>query len=323
MSFIVQTTLIAFTIGWVPLRDLTDRDLTLHEYGGYSCYFITMITFKISLGLFFLRVFTLDWRIRFCIYISVALNTIFGLVRFVYILAQPCHVGGFITPVENAACPSSRPFLVLGATSTLLAAITDLVFAVLAVVAIWNMMLPRHEQIVAAALLVMGTAGGVISLIRFAAVIHRVDMQHSIVLSILVARWSILELGLGISAASLATLRPLSKKWFGRLYSSSSEGDSPAPLMRQMLNDDEERGKPNVHAKFSRDSLFLFGLGRFKSDTDGGLQIVKTNVHVLSRKETDAGPISPLSPVSPLEGDGRPHSEMIVRPKTLFSSRTS
>lgn len=282
-----------------------------------------MITFKISLGLFFLRVFTLDWRIRFCIYVSVALNTIFGLVRFIYILAQPCHVGAFISPMESAACPSSRPFLVLGATSTLLAALTDLVFAVLSVVAIWNMMLPRHEQIVAAALLVMGTAGGVISLIRFAAVIHRVDMQHSIVLSILVARWSILELGLGITAASLATLRPLSRKFFGRLYSSSSEGDSPAPLMRQIYDDDEERGKPNVHAKFNRDSLFLFGLGRFKSDAEGGLQIVNTNVHVLARKDTDATPISPLSPLSPVDQVERPEGAMTVRPKTLFSANTT
>jgi len=181
-------------------------------------------------------------------------------------------------------------------------------------------MLPRHEQIIAAALLVMGTAGGVISLIRFAAVIHRVDMQHSIVLSIVVARWTVLELGLGISAASLATLRPLSKKWFGRLYSSSSEGDSPAPLMRQIMQDDEERGKPTVNAKFTRDSLFLFGLGRFKSDTEAGLQIVNTNVHILSGKDEDARPISPLPPVEQAE---RSQSAMIERPKTLFSSNTT
>ena len=252
-----------------------------------------MITFKMSLGLFFLRIFTFDWKIRYCIFTSVALNTLFGLVRFIYLLAQPCQVVNFLFP-KGHSCPGSRPFLVLGATSTLVAALTDVVFAILAVYAIWNMTLPRHEQFIAAALLVLGTAGGVISFIRFAAVIHRVNEQDSIILSILVSRWSTIELGLGISAASLATLRPLSRKMFGRLYSSSSEGDSPAPLMRQVMQDDDERSHPKVHAKYTRDSIFLFALGRFKSD-DAGLPTINTNVNAPVMEEKNAPPITPLS----------------------------
>jgi len=167
----------------------------------------------------------------------------------------------------------------------------------LAVYAIWSLTLPRHEQFIATALLVMGTAGGVISFIRFVAVLHRVSEQDSIVGSILVSRWSTIELGLGISTASLATLRPLSKKLFGHLYSSSSDSDSPAPLMRQVMADDEERTQPKVHPKFTRDSIFLFALGRFKSD-DSGLPTISSNFNTLAKKDQSITPIAPLRNIS-------------------------
>jgi len=219
-----------------------------------------MISFKISLGLFFLRVFLINRIPRVIIYVVVALNIIFGIVRSVYVLVDQCHIISELIPGASSCTPSGLAFVELGVFITWLAALTDVVFAALALWAIRQMSLPRVEQVIAAILLLLGTMSGIFSFVRFAILVKGLSHSNNIVQTIMVARWSVIELGQGIIAASLATLRPLLREIYKQFHPSFV-----TPELTEEANTTpvEPIVRPRNSHRWTSDEFFLT-MGRFK-----------------------------------------------------------
>ena len=96
---------------------------------------------------------------------------------------------------------------------SLLTAITDLMYGVLSVLAIRTLQMRWRAKATTACLCALGSIGGLASIVRFVLLIVN-DMPgiSQLGASLLAAQWSIIEPGMGITAAALATLRPLIRK---------------------------------------------------------------------------------------------------------------
>ena len=251
-----------------------------------------MVTFKISLGIFFLRIFPMDRNPRLVIYLVILLNIVFGVARCVFVLADQCHVVETIMPGASSCSTTAPGFLQLGAFCTFLGAMTDMVLAGLAVWVIRQMSLARVERTIACALLLLGTLSGIVSFVRFAAVVHRIATESSITQALAVSRWSIIELGQGIIAASLATLRPLLREAYRRFHPSlltpeESNEHSVSP-------EASSRAKARALRRWTSDEFFLT-MGRFNNveAAENDLQrrrtkVVSTSINISTIAEVPA-----------------------------------
>lgn len=184
-----------------------------------------MIVLKISLGLFFLQLFTINhkWQ-RVYIHAIVLLSTTIGLVYAGLTL--------FSCGLKNSQdlkyqCEMETAYTSISSLWSFLNFLTDLSFSALAVMLLWNLSLPRRAKISTCALLVFGTIGGIASLMRI--VVQYVHLPAALE-DITVGRWSCLEAGIGITTVSLATTRPLYRKMVevlqGRKSSSTTRIDT-------------------------------------------------------------------------------------------------
>lgn len=170
-----------------------------------------MIMVKISIGLFFLNLFTIAfaWQ-RIMIYVLVSISTVFGAVYLIMTFAT-CGImvqSQKTTPLRTGSdwCPIQDAFVVISIVWSVMNAITDLAFQALSVHVLWNVKLPRATKISAIMLLVVGSIGGIASIAR---VVVQTPLQDIRMSGVLLGLWSNAEAGLCITAASLITLRPL------------------------------------------------------------------------------------------------------------------
>lgn len=170
-----------------------------------------MILVKISIGVFFLKLFTANfkWQ-RILIYILVGMSTVFGAVYLVMTFAT-CGImvrSQASTPLKTGTdwCPIQNDFMVISIVWSILNAVTDITFQFLSVQIIWNAKLNRATKISASLLLVLGSIGGVASVAR---IVVQTPLQDIRLSGVLLGIWSNTEAGLCITAASLITLRPM------------------------------------------------------------------------------------------------------------------
>lgn len=193
-------------------------------------YVLSMLIVKISIGLFFLKLFTANfkWQ-RIVIYVLVGLSTTIGTA---YLIMTFATCGIMVRSQATTAlhtgtdwCPIQNTFVDLSIVWSVMNAVTDVTFQALSIHVLWNAKLNLPTKISAGALLVLGSIGGVASIFRITVQTPLQDIRLSGVLLIL---WSNVELGLCITAASLITLRPLFQSCLVRtkstLASISSKG---------------------------------------------------------------------------------------------------
>jgi len=164
-----------------------------------------MIALKISLGAFFLKIFVIprQWQ-RPCIYAMVAVQCSYGVVYFVFNVATCATTfssAGY--GFDATECAVQDAFLRISRSWSVINAATDLAFSALAIQALWTVKVPLPAKVSASGLLLLGTIGGIASVIR---TVYLWSIETNFLAS---AYWTVVEPGLGIVAASLITLRPL------------------------------------------------------------------------------------------------------------------
>ncbi|PSK34997.1 hypothetical protein B9Z65_1580 [Elsinoe australis] len=170
-----------------------------------ACYVATMITAKVSLGVFFYSLFTgtTHQYQRYLVVASIAVPSIVGVIYLGMTLFS-CTASVSLLFVDN--CDIQGTYTDLSIIWTALNSGSDLILSTLAVMALLRSKLPPFAKFSAAALLVLGTTGGLASILRL---VSQIMAQSDPLQGIVLARWSNTEAGLCIIAASLVTLRPL------------------------------------------------------------------------------------------------------------------
>ncbi|KAG9658321.1 hypothetical protein KCU95_g643, partial [Aureobasidium melanogenum] len=183
--------------------------------GFMSLYIVTTVVLKLALAIFFLRIIpeNFSWQ-RKSIYIATGIYTTYGIVFTFIVIFQCGNPTSFFIQEARKACMSDTILQPLYYTAGGMNALTDWLFSLLPATVIWSAAIPRSMKISAGCLLGLGSLASIASLIRLAYIPGIEASPTFLEHSVNIASWSIVEPGLGIVAASLATLRPLFRYCF-------------------------------------------------------------------------------------------------------------
>ncbi|KAH0367354.1 hypothetical protein KCU65_g4678, partial [Aureobasidium melanogenum] len=183
--------------------------------GFMSLYILTTVVLKLALAIFFLRIIpeNFSWQ-RKTIYVSTGIYTTYGIIFTFIVIFQCGNPANFFIQEVRKACMSDNILQPLYYAAGGMNALTDWLFSLLPVTVIWSAAIPRSMKISAGCLLGLGSLASIASLIRLAYIPGIEASPTFLEHSVNIASWSIVEPGLGIIAASLATLRPLIRYCF-------------------------------------------------------------------------------------------------------------
>lgn len=176
-------------------------------------YLVTTIFLKLSLGVFFLRICIKKWQ-KYLIYGIMGFNTFINIFHIFFITFMCGSPGNFFMNALEGKCVSNRTILGVAYEQGVVTTSTDWIYAILPVTILWHAQMDRRTKSVCAFVLSLGAFGSICSLVRFK-YINGLSVSPDFFWNAAnISIWSTVELGMGIVACSLATLRPLFKKLF-------------------------------------------------------------------------------------------------------------
>ncbi|MDV3182287.1 MAG: hypothetical protein Q8869_00190 [Candidatus Phytoplasma australasiaticum] len=241
-------------------------------------YGLTCVLLKISLGLFFLRIITEKWQ-RNIIYAGMTINTLYGITYFgicTFGCGDPSKYLLHLTlnkciSIKDVVIPASYVF-------TALNAIMDWTMALLPISTIWHLNMPKMTKFWAYLLMLLGAAGSIVSLIRFAFVKSLEPDVMFFKNTGKLAIYSHIEPGLGIVAVCFATLRPLFRQCIEGAKSVSSTHKSGRSGKRTSITETSEHQLTSLKKnRRSRGGFVSF-------DESEGLQSQWSNEHGIGVK---------------------------------------
>ncbi|PNS14421.1 hypothetical protein CAC42_3707 [Sphaceloma murrayae] len=195
----------------------------------YLCalsYSLTTVFVKVAIGLFLLR-FTTN-RIQTGMIWAINIScVVVGLGYFIF-LSLTCYPFAFywdLDPNATGYCFTPKVWLDVGYAMAACNVVADSVFAIIPMVIVWNTTMKRKTKVGVCILLGMGSVAVVGTIVR--TVYGHTFSQYKnefLFETCLIAILSTVELGLGITAANIATLRPLFREV--RQWTKSTRGSS-------------------------------------------------------------------------------------------------
>ncbi|KAF1362838.1 hypothetical protein EJ07DRAFT_106327 [Lizonia empirigonia] len=237
------------------MKDLSNEQiLKAMRYWWYCsiAYCWAMTAVKISIGLFLLRV-TIKPLQRWIIYIAMFLTVLTGLVFFLVTLLECAPLSYFWNKSQPGSCINVDVIIALTFFYSAVSVICDFTFAILPIFLVWNLNMPKKTRLLLIPILGMACIASVAVLCRMAYVM---DFKNPDFLwaTVDIAIWSDTEQGLAITAGSLATLRPLYRKFAARIgINTTRKGESGRN------NNPKWYGGPSTANESKRKSLFHLG----------------------------------------------------------------
>ncbi|KAI4852947.1 hypothetical protein E4T44_01149 [Aureobasidium sp. EXF-8845] len=202
----------------------------------FAFYILSSLFLKLSLAVFFLRIVVAKWQ-RYTIIIG---TSIFSLFTFAFFFVAVFQCGPPADFLLNNAKGKCLPWSVTGPLNYIhgtLNALTDWIFVSLPILVIRNANMNNRAKSSVIGVLAIGVLGSVASVVRLYYVkdIHPGASSAAEFFSkaSTIAIASIIEIGLGVTAACLATLRPLFKSFLDHSrsgYSRNSAKDKSSAL---------------------------------------------------------------------------------------------
>lgn len=176
-----------------------------------------MVMFKISLGFFFLRIFKSRKVFVWTLIISTIIPTVFGVVNVIYTAVVSCQIENlFFVGLTWCSDSSHASWLILAEAWTFLNMVSDVLYAILSMVAIYQLKMSIKQKVIASLLCALGCLGSLASIVRLVLFLTNTSGYSLLGEGLLQAIWTLIEPGFGITAASMATLRPLLRKDGGK-----------------------------------------------------------------------------------------------------------
>lgn len=173
-----------------------------------SLYVATTVVLKIALGLFYLRIMPKPWQ-RNTIYGTVTFAVIYGIFFFFFTIFQCGSPSDFLLKEFEGKCVSAAVLWPVLFSASLINAISDWTLAILPILVLAKSKMALPAKISAGCLISLGALGSICSVVRLVFVSGFMPGPHFFWTAVSFSIWSIIECGLCISAASLATLRPM------------------------------------------------------------------------------------------------------------------
>ncbi|KAJ2986282.1 hypothetical protein NUW58_g5102 [Xylaria curta] len=190
------------------LKDADKEEAMKYWWLCYIWYCLTMITSKISIGVFLIRL-TVSRIHHYIIYIVMLFTVASGVVFFFVTLFQ-CNPVTFFwdKDIKGGTCIDSGIIAALTYLYSAFSVICDFTFAILPIFLIYALQIDRRTKLALIPILSIGAVASIAVVIRFPYIKTFMDPDF-LWATVDIAIWSTAEQGLAITAASLATLRPL------------------------------------------------------------------------------------------------------------------
>ncbi|KAI1298368.1 hypothetical protein F5Y03DRAFT_270258 [Xylaria venustula] len=213
-------------------KDLAANDIEQAMKYWWFCYVwycITMIFSKISIGVFLLRL-TITRIHHSIIYVVMLLTVASGTVFFFVTLFQCSPVSYFWDKnIKGGTCIDPKIIAALTYLYSAFSVICDFTFSILPMFLIRTLQMNRRAKVALVLILSIGCVASIAVTVRFA-YIHNFTDPDFLWATLDIAIWSLSEGGLAITAASLATLRPLVRIWGEKLGISTTRTRASMPL---------------------------------------------------------------------------------------------
>ncbi|GKT89367.1 integral membrane protein [Colletotrichum tofieldiae] len=188
----------------IDLSPEHNRDALMYWYICELLYIISTCLLKISVGYFLLRVSvrrTHIWILRVLMLGTVLFGSTYFFMTHTDFLEQ--------SPRAEGKCFSNRVVLIMTYTASIINCLADWAFGILPLFIVWSLSLPKRTRFLAFGILSFAAIGSAATVIRSVYIPTLLDGDDFLWATTDVALWSTVEPGIGITAASIATLRPL------------------------------------------------------------------------------------------------------------------
>ncbi|QDS77659.1 hypothetical protein FKW77_002991 [Venturia effusa] len=194
----------------VKLSDIK-RAAVIYSLAAEGFYLTTIMFLKISLGLSFLRIVVKQWQRRF-VYAIMFLSTSINIYHTIFVIFNCGSPSHYLERLVQSKCARKSVELGLAYEQAAVTTITDFLFALLPIPLLWNASMDRRSKISGGCILGLGTLGSIFSIVRFKYIDGLGSLEDFLWNTANVSIWSTMEMGTGIIAGSLATMRPIFKK---------------------------------------------------------------------------------------------------------------
>ncbi|KAG9700943.1 hypothetical protein KCU95_g665, partial [Aureobasidium melanogenum] len=175
----------------------------------FAFYTLANVFLKVSLAITFNRILLERWQRR-TVQVTVGINTLFGLATFFTIIFRCGNPMDFDARYRHSMCISWDAMQGVQYTNSVINTIADWVLALLPIFALRVMKLNHQAKISAGFILALGCVSSIMSMPRFGFIHALGGMGKKFwIMSFPVAVLSVAEVGTGVTAACLLTLRPL------------------------------------------------------------------------------------------------------------------
>ncbi|GKZ61156.1 hypothetical protein AnigIFM49718_007862 [Aspergillus niger] len=165
---------------------------------------------KISIAIALLRL-AVQKAHRIVLWAVTGLVVVAGIMIWLVFLAgcQPVsYFWSHVTANQHGSCIQRQILLDIGYLYSFLIVFSDITLGIMPAVLIWRLQMDRRTKIALAGVLSLGALESVAVIIRIP-YLHTYHDTNLLYATYQIDFWSIIEIGIGITAGSLATLRPL------------------------------------------------------------------------------------------------------------------
>ncbi|QDS68447.1 hypothetical protein FKW77_010814 [Venturia effusa] len=209
----IQMVIVHLVPGISPALEVLDV-VTGWFIAGATQYAFAMITLKLSLGAFFLRIITSPGQRRI-VYVVVVAATVANLTEIFYMIFMCGAPNDFARKIILDKCAPTWSIAFVAYGQNTVNTLTDIVLAVLPIPLLWKANMAKVQKWTVGLILTLATTGCISSIVRFV-YIHGILHPKSIGFYKTIKPLTIIcivEVGSGILACSLATLRPFFSKF--------------------------------------------------------------------------------------------------------------
>ncbi|KAI9647612.1 hypothetical protein NHQ30_003997 [Ciborinia camelliae] len=192
-------------------------------------YIISNMALKLSVAVFLLRLSNVRLH-RYIILSALVLCEVAGIFYFLVFIFQCQPSDYFWTKYTGGTGKCINPNLpvVAGYAYSAITCVSDWTLSLIPIFVVWNLQMTPRDKISVAIILSLGAVASSATIIRIPYLSDLSNISDFLCATVDVAIWSTTETGIGITACSVATLRPLFRNFFQRskLFGRSSKGPS-------------------------------------------------------------------------------------------------
>ncbi|KAM0493238.1 hypothetical protein ACHAP8_009424 [Fusarium lateritium] len=220
----------------------TEHDLVKAMQMWWTCeptYVLANMAVKASIAIFLLRI-CITRTHRMIIYVITGITELYSLFFFLLFVLQ-CRPTSlfwqrYSSNPPNGSCLDASVVANAFYGYSAISCVSDWTYSILPIFLVWKLQMSRRTKISVVGILAAGAIASSATIIRFPYLYSLTDIDDFLYSTSDVAIWSTVETGLGITAAAVATLRPLLRSFLGNGSSADGGGNSARPWQRTGSN---------------------------------------------------------------------------------------